>query len=99
MLRREILVFFEGMVYGIILPGTFITVSIITTTLTVHGLHTMVTWRQKTTATSSVAMTARDAALTRMLIGCTLLFVVCTTPVLGFRTALPFVPDLSMNGR
>ena len=40
-----------------------------------------------------------DTTLTRMLIGTSCVFVACTTPLFLFYVALPFVPELTLNGK
>ena len=86
----------DGYVYGIALPGTFLVVVFVATIITVVKLHQVVSWREQS---SSAAMTVRDVALTRMLIGCSILFTVCTVPGVVFRLFILFVPDVSLLGR
>ena len=86
----------ESVVYGTALPGTFLVAVIVSTIVTVVKLKRMASWREKA---STVAMPVRDVALTRMLIGCSILFIVCTVPIFVFRTVFLFIPDLRLGGR
>ena len=97
LLNRKLINTLDGVAYGLVLPGTFVVVIIISTIVTVSKLKQMATWRGK--ASSSAAMSLRDVALTRMLIGCSVLFIVCTVPGVTFRTLTLFVPELSLGGR
>ena len=86
----------DGVVYGIVLPGTFVLVITIATIVTVSKLKQMALWREKA---SSAVISVRDVALTRMLIGCSVLFVVCAIPGVVFRVLILFVPEVSLEGR
>ena len=86
----------DGYIYGIVLPGIFLLVVCIATIITVVKLKKVASWREQS---SSAAMTVRDVTLTRMLIGCSLLFIVCTIPAVVFRTMIVVIPDISLRGR
>ena len=96
LLNRPLVDTLDGVVYGIVLPGTFVVTVIISTVVTVSKLKRMASWREKT---SSAAMSVRDVSLTRMLIGCSILFIVCTVPGVVFRVLILFVTDMSLAGR
>ena len=96
LLNKEIIDTLDGYVYGIALPGTFSLVVIVCTIVTVAKLAKLASWREQS---SSAAMVMRDVALTRMLIGCSILFIVCTIPGVVFRVSILFIPDISLRGR
>ena len=85
----------DGYIYGIVLPGIFLLVVCITTIITVVKLKKVASWREQS---SSAAMTVRDVTLTRMLIGCSFLFIGCTIPAVVFRTMIVVIPDISLRG-
>ncbi|XP_070186815.1 probable G-protein coupled receptor frpr-1 [Littorina saxatilis] len=101
LLNKQLIDTLDGYVYGIILPVSFIFLVSISTIITVVHLRKMASWReQSSTATAgSAAMMVRDVALTRMLIGCSMLFIVCNIPVVVFRALIVFVPEVSLGGR
>ena len=97
-----------GVFYGILLPGIFVAGVTVSTVATVINLRRMVEWREKSSSSSSSSSSAsiaggaaatRDVTLTRMLIGTSCVFVVCTAPFFLFHTTLPFVPELSLSGK
>ena len=96
LVHKNLIDMLDGYVYGVLLQGTFVLVLVVSTVLTVVKLHKMASWREKS---SSAAMTVRDVALTRMLIGCSLLFMACSIPGGVFRLLIVFVPDISLRGR
>ena len=94
--NKEFVDTLDGVVYGIVIPGTFLVTIIVATVVTVNKLKQMASWREKA---SSAAVSVRDVALTRMLIGCSVLFIVCTVPAVVFRVLILFVPEMSLGGR
>ena len=86
----------DGVVYGVVLPGASIVIITVATVVTVNKLKQMASWREKA---SSAAVSVRDVALTRMLIGCSVLFIVCSVPAVMFRVLILIVPDLGIGGR
>ena len=95
-LHKKLVNTLDGFVYGIMLPGTTMSIVGISTVITVVILNKLASWREQS---SSAAMTVRDVTLTRMLIGCSILFTVCTVPGVVFRLFILFVPDVSLLGR
>nr|KAG5699853.1 hypothetical protein BaRGS_034627 [Batillaria attramentaria] len=67
---------FGSLVFGVVLPGIFLPCTFIATIITVIKLRKVAAWRQR----CSAAVTAKEIALTRMLIGSSVLFVVCMVP-------------------
>nr|KAG5712282.1 hypothetical protein BaRGS_023861 [Batillaria attramentaria] len=105
--NQEILDIIDVFVYSTAFPAFFIIVIIITTTITAIKLRTAAKWRRQTanvisipitTTTPTAAgqktsaeMSSKEVALTRMLIATSVLFVVCTLPVLVVQIAI-FTP-------
>ena len=96
LLHKKLVNTLDGYVYGIMLPGTTMSIVSISTIITVVILNKLALWREQS---STAAMTVRDVALTRMLVGCSVLFVVTTVPGVAFRVSTLFVPDVSLHGR
>ena len=92
----------DGIVFGILLPGIYVTGILVSTIVTVLKLRKMAEWREKSSSSSSTssssASSTKDVTLTRMLVGTSVLFVACTTPPLVFHAAIPLVPQLSLSG-
>ena len=86
-----------GIIPSLLLPGCYITVVSVTTAMTLIKLREMATWRERTSSASAVS--SREAALTRMLIGISILYVVCAMPTLALGTVMLAVPDMSTKGR
>ena len=86
-----------GIVLGLLLPATYVTVVSVTTAMTLMKLREVATWREQ--ASSAGAVSSREVALTRMLIGISALYVVCYMPIVAFGMALFAVPDMSAKGR
>ena len=81
LLHKKLVKTLDGYVYGIMLPGTTMSVVSISTIITVVILNKLALWREQS---STAATTVRDVALTRMLVGCSVLFVVTTVPGVAF---------------
>ena len=97
LLHKKLIDTLNVYVYGILLQGTFVLVLIISTVITVVKLHKMTSWREQSSSVAGASV--RDVALTRMLIGCSILFIACSTPSVLLRFLIMFVPDMSMRGR
>ena len=98
--NRELVDFFVGIVYGILLPGTFTAGVSISTVVTIVKLRRMAEWREQSSSSASLPRgdtTVKDMTLTRMLIGTSCVFVGLLTPQLLFYAAVPFVPELGLN--
>lgn len=92
---------FDGVLFGILLPGIYVAGILVSTVVTVVKLRQLAEWRQQSSSSASAgtAPASKDVTLTRMLIGTSVLFVSCTAPPLLFHAALPFVPGLSLSGK
>ncbi|XP_076472632.1 uncharacterized protein LOC143302030 [Babylonia areolata] len=89
---------FAGIIYGLSLP-LVCTVSVtVCTVITVVKMREISQWRE-TSASASGSVTARDLALTRMIVGTSTLFIVCIVPSVLFRASAFIVPELRLGGR
>ncbi|KAL8587680.1 hypothetical protein ACOMHN_020898 [Nucella lapillus] len=90
----------DGILFGIVLPGFYVTGVSVSTVVIVFKLRQMKEWREKFSSVEvSSGSVSKDITLTRMLIATNVLFVVCTAPPLVFHTLLPFLPELSLSGK
>ena len=80
--HRHFIDVLSNLVYGVVLPGLFTAVVTSTTLLTVFRLRQVLAWRSQT---SSNVTSAREVALTRMLIVTSWVFVACYFPIILFR--------------
>ncbi|KAL8598201.1 hypothetical protein ACOMHN_043272 [Nucella lapillus] len=94
--NQKLIDIITGLVASLLMPVVYTSVVSTTTALTFVKLRKMAAWREQT---SSGAMSSREIALTRMLIGISVLYVICSTPVLALGVCLLFVPDMSLQGR
>ncbi|KAL8570086.1 hypothetical protein ACOMHN_033765 [Nucella lapillus] len=98
--NKTLVDFFNGIVFGIFLPGIFVLGVSVSTVIIIVKLRQMSEWRQQSSAVNvSDGSAAKDMTLTRMLIGTSILFVACTIPHLTFHMTLLFVPELSLSGK
>lgn len=98
-LKNKYLVdFMDVFVSGIIIPGTTCGIVASTTAYTAFKLKQMMAWRLKSTSAATV-LSKQEIALTRMLIGTSILFVVCSSAYFCSRLVLLFYPELNLNGR
>ncbi|KAL8619695.1 hypothetical protein ACOMHN_025781 [Nucella lapillus] len=91
--NQQVWDFMDSVVFGVIIPGGVTFVVIISTLLTALRLRQMAEWRAR--SSSSGSLTAREIALTRMLIYTSVLFLICISPISVFRAVLIFVPQLA----
>ncbi|KAL8620884.1 hypothetical protein ACOMHN_025017 [Nucella lapillus] len=85
----------ETFVFGAGLPGIVVTAVVVATKLTTMKLREIVTWR---TETSSTSISPREVALTKMLVGNSILFLVCIFPVAVVRIVWLILPGMNMGG-
>ncbi|KAL8582696.1 hypothetical protein ACOMHN_058073 [Nucella lapillus] len=98
--NKDLLDIFDGAIFGIFLPGVFVTGVAVCTTITVVKLRQMKNWRQKSTsARFPDGYATKDVTVTRMLIGTSVLFVICSTPPLAIHVVRPFIPEMSLHGK
>ncbi|XP_076460133.1 uncharacterized protein LOC143293111 [Babylonia areolata] len=77
-------------------PFTYVTVVLATTIVTSVKLKKMASWREKT---SSGVLSSREVALTRTLIAVSVLYLVCSVPMIASGVGAMFVPGYSFNGK
>ncbi|KAL8575070.1 hypothetical protein ACOMHN_044157 [Nucella lapillus] len=90
--------FMYSVVYGLFFPGFSLVCVTACTAVTAVKLKKLSAWREKVSSASH-AVTARDLALTRVIIGTSILFLVCIVPAILMRASFLLVPDLKEGGR
>ena len=93
--HKQLVDVLDGVVYGLVLPVTTCTFVTIATVVTTVKLKLITQWRQE----ASSALSAREIALTRMLIYLSVQFIFLNLPNILLRVTSIFVPDLSFTGR
>ncbi|XP_025077850.1 G-protein coupled receptor daf-37-like [Pomacea canaliculata] len=97
-------------VYATALPSIFFVIIVVTTVVVAVKLQSALAWRNsvatsettqvsKDVSTSKARLSSKEVAVTRMLIGTSLVFIACAIPNLGGQLATFIVPDLSYTGR
>ncbi|KAL8562429.1 hypothetical protein ACOMHN_066143 [Nucella lapillus] len=94
--HKRVLDVMDGIVYGLVLPGLYVSVVLATTVVTLWKLRQLSHWRQQS---SSATVTSRDLALTRMLVGVSVVYVVCMIPTLGLGVCILAVAEFNLRGR
>ena len=91
-------------VFGVGLPGLATAVVTTTTIVTTMKLIQAAAWRAGTSSSSSSSstqtssgMSSKEVALTKMLIGTSILFLICVFPNVVFRFAWLFLPELNVG--
>ena len=79
---QELIAYLDFFVYGVGIPGVVMVVVIVTTIVTTLKLRKAAAWRSES---SSGAFSSREVALTKMLIGSSILFIICVSPTSLFR--------------
>ncbi|XP_076462840.1 uncharacterized protein LOC143295153 [Babylonia areolata] len=95
--HQKVIDFFDSFVYGIAIPVVTIVVVIVTTTLTLIKLRQAAAWRSGTSSSGTVS--AREVALTMMLVYNSIFFIICVFPIALFRVVWPFIPEMSPGRR
>ncbi|KAL8597546.1 hypothetical protein ACOMHN_033417 [Nucella lapillus] len=85
----------DSIFFGAGLPVIIIIVVITTTAITITKLRQAMAWRSETSSTLS----PREVALTKMLIGTSVLLIICGIPSCLFRVACVFLPEVNTGGR
>ncbi|XP_076462771.1 uncharacterized protein LOC143295092 [Babylonia areolata] len=89
--------FLDAFVYGVGIPLVMIMVVVMTTVVTMIKLRQAAAWRSGTSSSGSVS--AREVALTVMLVYNSIFFVICVFPVALFRLVWLFVPEMNAGRR
>ena len=105
--NKELVDTVDAVAYGVVVPQLCIVTVTVTTVVTAVKLRKMAEWREKSSSVGSGPGTgsgvgsawSRDVALTRMLIGTSVLYVVSFVPGVLLRFAMLFVWELSLGGR
>ncbi|XP_076462770.1 uncharacterized protein LOC143295091 [Babylonia areolata] len=95
--HQKVIDFLDSFVYGIAIPVVTIVIVIVTTALTMIKLRQAAAWRSGTSSSGSVS--AREVALTMMLVYNSIFFVICVFPIAVFRVVWPFIPEMSPGRR
>ncbi|KAK7107335.1 formyl peptide receptor-related sequence 6-like [Littorina saxatilis] len=100
-LNHETLVNYTNtFIYGAGIPVVVIVVVTVTTTITARKIRQAARWRAQSSASDAVkTLSPRDVALTKMLIGTSLLFMVCVFPIALFRCVWLFLPEVNPGRR
>ncbi|XP_076464569.1 galanin receptor 2a-like [Babylonia areolata] len=94
--RHKYLVdYVDSFIFGAGLPGIAMIVVIATTIITTIKLRQVVTWRTET----SSSISPREVALTKMLIGTSILFIICVFPFAVSRFSWLFLPEMNSGRR
>ena len=81
--HQKVIDYLDTFVYGAIVPGMVMVVVMTTTIITTIKLRQAAAWRAETS--SSGSMTSQEIALTKMLVGNSVFFIVCMLPSPVFR--------------
>ncbi|KAL8597543.1 hypothetical protein ACOMHN_033414 [Nucella lapillus] len=85
----------DNVVFGAGLPVAITIVVITATGITITKLQKLAAWRSEV----STSISARELALTKMLIGTSVLLLICVFPSSLFRVACLLLPELNTGGR
>ena len=96
--NRRIMDFMLSVVYGMLLPVICMTIVTISTVAMVVQMMKLTRWREKVSSASET-LTSRDLAVTRMIVGTSVLFIACAVPSFLFRSAVLVFPDFRVGGR
>ncbi|XP_076464819.1 uncharacterized protein LOC143296674 [Babylonia areolata] len=94
--HKQVIDLVDSFVFGVGLPGIVMTVVITSTIVTTWKLRQMMTWRAETTSST---ISAREVALTKMLIGTSVLFIACVSPFALTRFCWLFFPEMNTGRR
>nr|KAG5710440.1 hypothetical protein BaRGS_022258 [Batillaria attramentaria] len=94
--HQKFIDYLDSVVYGVTIPGAALVTVTLTTIVTAVKLRQVVAERADM---SSCKISAREVAVTRMLICNSILFIVCVFPISFFRLVLFFVPELNSGRR
>lgn len=92
--------YLDTFVYGAGIPVVVMVVVTVTTTITATKIRQAARWRAESSSSDAVkTLSPRDVALTKMLIGTSLLFMVCVFPIALFRCVWLFLPEINPGRR
>ncbi|XP_076445879.1 uncharacterized protein LOC143283519 [Babylonia areolata] len=87
----------DGLVNGAGLPVSLCTFVLITTVITAVHLQKSSQFQNESSSSSATTLSARNVAVTRMLIYLSIQFIVLNTPTMLFRISFIFLPELSVT--
>ncbi|XP_076462836.1 uncharacterized protein LOC143295154 [Babylonia areolata] len=87
----------DAFVFGLGIPLVMTVVVTVTTMVTMIKLRQAAAWRSGTSSSGSVS--AREVALTMMLVYNSIFFVICVFPLTMFRVAWLFLPEMNAGRR
>ncbi|XP_076454849.1 uncharacterized protein LOC143289687 [Babylonia areolata] len=93
--NKELVEFLDSTFFGSGVVGIVMVVMVTATTITTVKLRQIMAWRSET----SSSMSSREVGLTKMLIGSSVLFIVCVFPTFLLRMACLFMPEMSAGRR
>ena len=102
---KEVPIFLDTFIFGIGIPSVVVTVVTTTTIITGMKIRQAAAWRAGTSSasghssSSSLSISPQEVALTKMLIGIAVLFVVFISPQVVFRFACLAFPEMDVGGR
>ncbi|XP_076443955.1 uncharacterized protein LOC143282241 [Babylonia areolata] len=85
----------EGFLFGVGLPGVVMIVVMTTTTMTIVKLRQTLKWRSET----SSSISAREVAVTKILVANSIFFIACLFPIAVNRFSWLFVPEINSGRR
>ncbi|XP_025078467.1 G-protein coupled receptor daf-37-like [Pomacea canaliculata] len=108
--NQKVMDILDVFVYATALPSIFFIIIVVTTAVVAVKLQSALAWRNsvatsettqvsKDVSTSKARLSSKEVAVTRMLIGTSLVFIVCAIPNLCGQLASFIVPDLSYTGK
>ena len=108
--HQQLINYLDSFVYGAGIPGVMIIVVTITTITTTMKIRQAAAWRagrssasgsssSSLSLSSSSPISPRELALTKMLIGVSVLFIVCVSPFALFRIIWLFLPEMDIGRR
>ena len=100
--HEELINYLDSFVYGAGIPAVVVIVVNTTTIITAMKIRQAAAWRAGTSSasgSSSSSISPREVALTKMLIGSSVLFIVCVSPLALFRFVWLFLPEMNIGRR
>ena len=100
--HENVINYLDSFVYGAGIPGAVMIIVTTTTITTAMKIRQAALWRAGTSSTSScssLSISPREVALTKMLIGSSVLFIACVSPIALFRFVWLFLPEMNTGRR
>ena len=94
--HETIINYLDSFVYGACIPGAVMIIVTTTTIITAMKIREAALWRA---GTSSLSISPREVALTKMLIGSSVLFIVCVSPIALLHFVWLFLPEMNTGRR